>query len=99
MAVAPALPVEDLHDLLIEFEHDVPAARSRAMRASRGPSAKPAIKSEWEESHEPSRNARLMGYGYDGDEVMIKIDPNESFLEYVSEHDHVSSQLHKRALI
>lgn len=86
MAVAPSLPVRDLLDLLVEAEGNLPLARRQAVRASQPPPPTvPGIKSEQGVTAGTSGNARLAGYDYDGDEVMVKIDPNETFLEYVSD--------------
>lgn len=82
MRVAPALPIQDLLDLLVEAGGALPVARQRAVLASQPP-ALPCVKSELGETADPSRKTRLIGYDYDVDEVMIKIDPNADFLEYV----------------
>jgi hypothetical protein len=84
MRVAPALPVQDLLDLLVEAEGELPVARRQAVRASQPPPAVLGIKLKRERTADLSSNVRLAGYDYDGDEVMIKIDPNADFLEYVS---------------
>jgi hypothetical protein len=46
MAVAPALPIRDLYDLLSNVDGDLVAARMPAIRASQAPSARPAVKRE-----------------------------------------------------
>ena len=84
MAIAPALPVQDLYNLLIELKGNLPAARQQAIRASQKPSPYLSIKPERPAVTVPSHNTALSAHDLDGDEVMIKIDPNETFLEYVS---------------
>jgi hypothetical protein len=84
MAVAPALPVRDLYQLLVDLEGDLPAARKQVIRASRAPSVHPPIKPEDQSTAGPSLPFSRLSHHADGDEVMVKIDPNDTFLEWVS---------------
>lgn len=84
MAVAPVLPVRDLHNFLNEVDGDLEAARQHAISASRAPSVHHAIKREWTPWVPPTDETFWLQAGDDDDEVMIKIDPNEPFLEWVS---------------
>ncbi|KAH5732437.1 hypothetical protein HBI17_211120 [Parastagonospora nodorum] len=84
MAVAPGLPIQDLHDMLLELGGDFAAAKRQAIRRSRAPSARPPVK------HGPPLfralpQQALSQESDDGDEVMIKIDPNLDFLEWDSD--------------
>jgi hypothetical protein len=82
MAVAPGLHVRDLYGLLIDMRGDLPAATKRAIRASRAPSARPSVKTE-RTPVAPRNFVDLVDL--DGDDVMIKIDPNAAFLEWDSD--------------
>jgi hypothetical protein len=86
MAVAPALPVRGLHRLLVDLEGDLPAARKETIRASRAPSINPSIKPETSSVAGDSESFSKLAYDVDGDELMVKIDPNDGFLEWVSVH-------------
>lgn len=94
MAVAPALPVRDLFNFLCDVGGDLEAARRQAIRASRAPSVHPAIKRKWTPWVAPTDEAFQLQPGEADDEVMIKIDPNEAFLEWVS----VKRSHHKQTL-
>jgi hypothetical protein len=85
MAVAPGLEIPDLyHNLLTDMKGDFAAARKQVIRASRAPSIYPSIKPEPDPLRpQPKRDRRMAREDY-GDEVMVKIDPNEDFLEWVS---------------
>jgi hypothetical protein len=84
MAIAPALPVRGLHRLLVDLEGDLPAARKQAIRASRAPSMHPSIKSETPSAAGSPQTFTRLSYDADGDEILVKIDPNDGFLEWVS---------------
>jgi hypothetical protein len=84
MAVAPALPISDLYRLLVDLEGDLPAARKQAIRASRAPSMHPSIKSDAPSTVGLPKTFSRPTYDTDGDEIMVKIDPNDAFLEWVS---------------
>jgi hypothetical protein len=84
MAVAPALPTSNLYGLLVDLEGDLPAARKQAFRASRAPSISPSIKSRRLSIMGPTRPCSRPTYDTDGDEVMVKVDPNDDFLGWVS---------------
>ncbi|KAH7072150.1 hypothetical protein BKA63DRAFT_63624 [Paraphoma chrysanthemicola] len=87
MAVAPALPVQDLYDLLMDMEGDIVAARRHAWRASEAPQGRGWIKAEVESVSAPAQreDASSSLSVADDDELMIKIDPNEAFLEWDSD--------------
>jgi hypothetical protein len=83
MAVAPALSVGELYSLLLDFEGDLAAARQQAIRASQAPSST-HIKQETSAAANSLQQApRLADDMGDDDEIMIKIDPNDPFLEWV----------------
>lgn len=84
MAVAPGLAIRDLYDLLTDMKGNLTAARKHAIRASRAPSARPSIKPEPLLSRVQLQHDQRSAHGEYGDEVMVKIDPNEDFLEWVS---------------
>ncbi|KAH7084438.1 hypothetical protein FB567DRAFT_82510 [Paraphoma chrysanthemicola] len=87
MAVAPALPVQDLYDLLMDMEGDIVSARRHARRASEAPRGRGLIKAEVESVSAPVQRdcASACLSVADDDELMIKIDPNEAFLEWDSD--------------
>lgn len=82
MAVAPGLPIQYLHDMLLELGGDFTAAKRQAIRRSRAPSVRPPIKKEPQSVQAPPQHV-LRPENDDDDEVMIKIDPNLDFLEWV----------------
>jgi len=82
MAVAPGLPVRDLYYLLLDLKGDLPAARKQAIRLSRAPSLCAPVKSERTPAAVRPRNVVNISEDTDDDEIMVKIDPNASFLEY-----------------
>ncbi|KAH3944341.1 hypothetical protein HBI56_162950 [Parastagonospora nodorum] len=84
MAVAPGLPIQDLHDMLLELGGDFAAAKRQAIRRSRAPSARPPVKHGPPSFRAPPQQV-LSQESDDGDEVMIKIDPNLDFLEWDSD--------------
>jgi hypothetical protein len=84
MAVAPALPVRGLYRLLVHLEGDLSAARKEAMRASRAPSIHPSIKPETPSEVGYAGSFSKLAHVVDDDELMVKIDPNDSFLEWES---------------
>jgi hypothetical protein len=84
MAVAPASSVGELYSLLLDFEGDLAAARQQAIRASQAPSST-HIKQETSAAANLLQQAPKLVYDTDDDdEIMIKIDPNDDFLEWVS---------------
>jgi hypothetical protein len=87
MAVAPALPVRDLYNLLVDLRGDLATARTQALRASEIPSNRVSIKAEDPLGLAPVQqnytSARMSVA--DDDELMVKVDPNESFLEWDSD--------------
>jgi hypothetical protein len=84
MAVAPASSVGELYSLLLDSEGDLAAARQQAIRASQAPSST-HIKQETSTAANSLQQApRLICDMDDEDEIMIKIDPNDDFLEWVS---------------
>jgi hypothetical protein len=84
MAVAPALPVRDLYRLLVDFEGDLSAARKEAMRASCAPSIHLSIKQEIPSAVGDAESFSKLAYVVNDDKLMVKIDPNDGFLEWVS---------------
>ncbi|KAF1912840.1 hypothetical protein BDU57DRAFT_541555 [Ampelomyces quisqualis] len=85
MAVAPALPVRDLYNLLHDVNGHLIAARRRVIRASRAPSVRPIVKREGcAVIAAPCEAIQLRGEK-DDNEVMVKIDPNDPFLEWDSD--------------
>jgi hypothetical protein len=83
MAVAPGLPILDLHDMLVSLGGNFAAAKRQAMRANRVPSTHPSVKPEPTSIRGPSTQ-NLGPASHYGDEVMVKIDPNENFLTWAS---------------
>jgi hypothetical protein len=83
MAVAPGLPIQDLHDMLADLNGDFAAAKKQAIRVSRVPSMHPSIKAEASATRGPSGQNSDQAHKAYGDEVLIKIDPSVDFLEWV----------------
>jgi hypothetical protein len=76
IAVAPALPVRDLYHLIIDAKGHLPSAKEQAIRISKVPASRLQF-------------VRLSTFrpppieeDEDGDEVMVKLDPNDSAFEY-----------------
>jgi hypothetical protein len=83
MAIAPGLPIRDLYGLLLNCKGQLEPATRQAVRASQAP----AFRDERQPSrpiHAPAapKTVNLL-QDSDSDEVMIKIDLNEGFLEWV----------------
>jgi hypothetical protein len=87
MAVAPALPVRDLYNPLVDLHGDLATARTQALRASEIPRNRQSVKAEDPLGTTAIRHnytsARMSVA--DDDELMVKIDPKESFLEWDSD--------------
>jgi hypothetical protein len=84
MVVAPALPVRGLYRLLMDLEGDLSAARKEAMRASCAPSIQPSTTPETPSAVGDAGSFSKLAYVANDDELMVKIDPNDGFLEWVS---------------
>jgi hypothetical protein len=83
MAVAPGLEIRDLYDLLANMNGDFNAARKQAIRASRAPSLTPSVTATQPSTRLPPPQKLGLALEDHSDEVMVKIDPNSSFLEWV----------------
>jgi hypothetical protein len=83
-AIAPALPIKDIYSTLIDLTGDVATARKQAMRGRQALSARPLIKSELPLAAGLPPNFVTLTDDLDDDEVMVKLDPNDAFLEWVS---------------
>lgn len=85
MAVALGLPTRDLCGLLIDYEGDLEPAKRQAIRASQAPQAEASVKTEHSRRAAQQAEAVHLFQDSDDDEIIVKIDPNESFLEWVDD--------------
>ncbi|KAF1850582.1 uncharacterized protein K460DRAFT_412269 [Cucurbitaria berberidis CBS 394.84] len=85
MAVAPTIPVRDLHYLLIDSEGQFLVARKRAIWESEVPSAHQSVRPSVSPSSAPTMPivaSPTQDDDEDGDEIMVKIDPNDPAFEW-----------------
>ncbi|KAF2024226.1 hypothetical protein EK21DRAFT_79138 [Setomelanomma holmii] len=86
MAVAPALPVQDLYNLLNDMGGDLAIARLQAAHVSSNQSNAPNIKAEATSTAQtPQVDFRAAYELHDDDELMVKIDTYDAFLEWDSD--------------
>jgi hypothetical protein len=86
MAVSPATTVQDLYRLLLDLDGDLDSAREQTIAASRAPSTRPLVKRESPSTEELPQYAGNPDHLLYADEVMVKIDPSDPSLEWVSNH-------------
>jgi hypothetical protein len=82
ITVSPELPIHDIYGLLVDHENHPELARKYAIRASQAPQARTFVKNE--QSLRGARPCKVINFSQNSDdnEIMVKIDPNESFLEW-----------------
>ncbi|KAJ4364479.1 hypothetical protein N0V83_009073 [Neocucurbitaria cava] len=81
MAVAPAIPVRDLYNLLIDSKGVFPVAKERAIRASQPPQAYRSVRHPSPPLYEPITPISLE-QGVDSDEEMVKIEPDDPAFDW-----------------
>jgi hypothetical protein len=81
-AVTPEPPICDFYGLLVDHKGRLEPVREHAIRPSQAPQNRILVKNE--HSLRAARPCKVINsiQGSDDDEIMVKIDPNESFLEW-----------------
>ncbi|KAH8725660.1 hypothetical protein GQ44DRAFT_212833 [Phaeosphaeriaceae sp. PMI808] len=81
MAIAPGLPIWSLHNLLLDVEGDLAIARGEAIKASQA-TPHPSVKHDLTTFVSRLDNATHPNQDSDSSDVMVKLDPNEAYLEW-----------------